>query len=216
MAIFDLTHPIIEGMPVYPGDSAPSIKTAPDMPPPWRVSELRLSTHLGTHMDAPAHYFPNGKTIDQYLPERLIVPGRVVDARGLPDQGYVSWEALAETVARARAGSAIVIHTGWGQFWGTDRFWHYPSLSVEAAQKLATAGVSLIGMDTPSADPLVHTAPLIHDLLLSRDILLVENLARLDQLQAGEEYQFAFLPLLLAGLDGAPVRAMAWPRGELA
>ena len=52
--------------------------------------------------------------------------------------------------------------------------------------------------------------PLIHEILLARDILVVENLAGLDQLEPGRLYHFAFLPLLLAGLDGSPIRAVAW------
>ena len=208
--LFDLTHPIENGMPVYPGDPGPEITTAPSVPAPWRVSELRFGSHTGTHMDAPAHYFRGGKTIDQYPPERLALPGLVLAVNGLADGGTLSWEMLAGQAAKLPEGGAAIIRTGWGQFWGTDRYWRYPTLSAEAARGLAAAKVSLIGLDLPSADPLVHTPPLIHEIILEKDILLVENLAHLDQLQPGIVYPFAFLPLLLAGLDGSPVRAMAW------
>jgi arylformamidase len=208
--LFDLTHPIENGMPIYPGDPGPAIKTAPGVPAPWRVSDLRFGTHTGTHMDAPAHYFPGGKTIDQYPPERLTLPGLVLDAGDLADRGTIAWEALAGHAAKLPDGGAAIIRTGWSRYWGTDRYWHYPSLNAEAAQKLAATKVSLIGLDLPSVDPLVHTPPLIHEILLGKDILLVENLAHLDQLQPGIVYSFAFLPLLLAGLDGSPIRAIAW------
>jgi arylformamidase len=129
---------------------------------------------------------------------------------GLPDEGTISWEAVAGLAADVPAGGAAIIRTGWGQWWGTERYWRFPALSVEAARGLAASKASLIGMDLPSADPMVHTPPLIHEILLARDILLVENLARLDQLEPGRLYQFAFLPLLLAGLDGSPIRVVAW------
>jgi arylformamidase len=207
---FELSHPIETTMPVYPGDPAPKITPARRVPAPWRVTDLRMGTHTGTHMDAPAHYFPGGKTIDAYPPERLVLPGMVWDVPGLPDEGKISWEALAGLVAAVPTGGAAIIRTGWGQWWGAKRYWRYPSLSVEAARGLAAGQASLIGMDLPSADPLVHTPPLIHEILLAKDILLVENLAGLDQLEPRRVYQFAFLPLLLAGLDGSPIRAAAW------
>jgi arylformamidase len=209
---FDLSYPIVNDMPVYPGDSPPEITTALGVPAPWRVSVLRFSTHTGTHMDAPAHYFPGGKTIDQYPPERLVVPGVVVALPDLADQALIGWDAIAPQAAALPKGGAAILRTGWGQFWGTDRYWRYPSLTPEVARGLAAAQVSLIGLDVPSADPLVQTPPLIHEILLGKDILLVENLDHLDQLQPGVVYQFAFFPLLLSGLDGSPVRAIAWPR----
>jgi kynurenine formamidase len=207
---FDLTYPIHNDMPVYPGDPGPNIVRAPGVPAPWRVTDLRMGTHTGTHMDAPAHYFPGGKTIDTYPPERLVLPGVIWDVPGLPDEGKISWEALAGLTAMVPSGGAAIIRTGWGRWWGTQRYWRYPSLSVEAAQGLAAGPASLIGMDLPSADPMVHTPPFIHEILLSRDLLLAENLAGLDQLEPGRLYQFAFLPLSLAGLDGSPIRAIAW------
>ncbi len=210
--LFDLSHPIVNQMPVYPGDPGPAITTAPGTPAPWRVSILHFGTHTGTHMDAPAHYFPSGKTIDQYPPERLVVRGVVVALPDLPDQARIGWDARAPQVAGLPEGGALILRTGWGQVWGTDRYWRSPSLTPEAAQGLADTGVRLIGLDVPSVDPLIQTPPLIHEILLGKDILLVENLAHLEQLEPGRVYQFAFLPLLLSGLDGSPVRAVAWPQ----
>ena len=197
-------------MPVYPGDPGPEIVTVRDMPAPWRVTDLRLGTHTGTHMDAPAHYFPDGKPIDAYPLERLVLPGVVLDVPGLPDAAKITWEALAGQARAVPAGGAAIIRTGWGKWWGTEHYWRYPSFSVEAAQGLAAGRASLVGMDLPSADPLVHTPPLVHEIFLARDILLVENLAGLEQLEPGRLYHFAFLPLRLAGLDGSPIRAAAW------
>ncbi len=207
---FDLSYPLVNHMPVYPGDPGPEIKTAPGVPAPWRVSDVRFGSHTGTHMDAPAHYFPAGKTLDQYPLERLILPGVMISVPEVPDQGVIAWEGLAGPVAAAPAGGALVLRTGWGRFWNTDRYWRYPSLSPEAAEGLAASGAPLIGVDLPSVDPLVHVPPLIHAILLKHDLLLVENLAGLHQLEAGQVYQFAFLPLPLSGLDGSPVRAVAW------
>jgi kynurenine formamidase len=70
--------------------------------------------------------------------------------------------------------------------------------------------VSLVGIDALNVDSTHQGTTHVHELFLGGDILIVENLRRLDQLQPGRVYQFAFLPLLLPGLDGSPVRAVAW------
>ena len=65
MTFFDLTVPIENGMTFYPGDPEPRIARA-HVEPPWTVSELRLGTHTGTHIDAARHYAPAATPIDAY------------------------------------------------------------------------------------------------------------------------------------------------------
>src|SRR5689334_17146809 len=91
--IFDLTQPIHNRMPVYPGDPEPCFQPAAGLTAPWKVSELHLGTHTGTHIDAPAHFFPNGKTIDQYSPARFVLPGMATPQLNLVDDEPIFWEA---------------------------------------------------------------------------------------------------------------------------
>ena len=67
-----------------------------------------------------------------------------------------------------------------------------------------------MGIDAPNVDSTTQGTSHAHEILLGKDVLIVENLARLIQLKAGSLYQFSFLPLMLSGLDGSPVRAVAW------
>jgi len=79
-------------------------------------------------------------------------------------------------------------------------------LTVEAARVLLNAGVGVVGTDGPSLDAPPHP---VHRLLLGHGVLLAENLTGLERVGPGP-VTCAFLPLALVGIDGAPVRAIAW------
>jgi len=203
---YDLSQPIENGMAFYPGDPEPRIQAA-ETPPPWRVSELHLGTHSGTHIDAPSHFIPSGKTIDQFPLARFVLPGLVVPV-GRGEDEAIGWEGFEEYLPALRGG-ALLIHTGWDRFWGTERYLRHPFLAPEAARRLAASGVNLIGIDALNVDSTGQGTSHAHEILLGSDILIVENLTRLDQLKPGVSYRFSFLPLRLSGLDGSPVRAVA-------
>lgn len=207
---FDLSHPIENGMTFYPGDPEPRISPAA-MEPPWQVTELHMGTHTGTHIDAASHYLPTGRTIDQYPLERFILSGMVAPvSRG--DDEAISVEILPTSLADLSPGGAVLIHTGWDRFWKTERYLRHPYLSLAAAWALVEAGIKLVGIDALNVDSTVQGTTHTHDILLGHDVLIVENLTRLDQLTPGAVYHFSCLPLLLVGLDGSPVRAVAWER----
>ena len=207
-AIYDLSQRIENGMTFYPGDPEPQIGPA-EGAAPWRVSELRMGTHTGTHIDAPSHFFPNGRTIDQYPLSRFLLPGMVAAATQAND-APIEWETLTESLPFLPPEGALLIRTGWDRFWGTEQYFRHPFLSVEAARSLAACGVNLIGIDALNVDSTLQGTMHAHEILLGSDILIVENLAGLGQLQPGVSYQCSFFPLHLAGLDGSPVRAVAW------
>src|SRR6185436_17340265 len=188
--MFDLTQPIRNHMPVYPGDPEPRLQPAEGLTAPWRVSELHLGTHTGTHIDAPAHFFPQGKTIDQYAPDRFVLPGMVTPRFDLADDEPAFWEASSLS-----PGSAVLIQTGWDRFWGTERYFRHPFLSPAMAQRLVDAGVGLVGIDAPSVDSSVQPTSHAHEILLGNDVLIVENLKGLAQLKPHVLYPCSFLPL---------------------
>jgi len=208
--LFDLSHRIENGMTFFPGDPKPRIEPADAASRPWRVSELHLGTHTGTHVDAAFHFFPESKTIDQYPVERFVLPGLVVRAFDLDDDQPIGVKLLANALSLLPKGGGVVIRTDWDRFWRTERYMRHPYLTSEAAKELVAAGAGLVGIDALNVDSTVQKTCHAHQILLGNDILIVENLTRLAQLNLGTVYQFSFLPLLLPGLDGAPVRAVAW------
>jgi kynurenine formamidase len=209
VSFFDLTLPVENGMTYYPGDPEPSIVQV-GVASPWMVSELRLGSHTGTHVDAARHRFPGAASIDAYPVARFVVPGVVVAATDLADDQPITWEMVEPGLARLPIGGAAVLFTGWDRHVRDERCLRHPYLAVETARGLADAGVGIVGIDSMSPDSSVQGTTYVHETLLGRGVLLVENLTGLEQLEPGRLYRFAFLPLRLAGVDGSPVRAIAW------
>jgi arylformamidase len=209
MQYFDLSHAILDGMSFYPGDPEPRL-TPVAMPEPWRVTQLSMGTHTGTHIDAAAHFLPGGKTIDRYPVERFCVSGIVIPIVALDEDQSIEEDTLAEHLAVLPPRGVVLVQTGWDRYWKSERYLCHPYLSAEAAQLLVDCGASMVGIDTLGVDSTVQGTSHAHEILLGNDVLIVENLARLDQLLPGRVYQFSFLPLPLTGLDGSPVRAIAW------
>ena len=210
---YDLSQPVQNGMPFYPGDPEPRIQPTAGAPP-WRVSEMHLGTHTGTHIDAPSHFLPDGKTIDQYPLDRFLLAG-VVAPVTLGEDEPIEWDLLTGSLTGLPFGGALLVQTGWDRFWGTDRYFRHPFLSHDSASRLADSGVNLIGIDALNVDSTLPGTSHAHAALLGGDILIVENLAGLAQLRPGTLYRCSFLPLRLSGLDGSPVRAVAWEAGTV-
>lgn len=206
----DLTHPIAAGQPSYPGDPPLVIEPAATIPADgYNVLRLSMGTHQGTHMDAPRHFFDDGRGIDQVALERLCGPARLVDlAPGavLPAGTVIDVEMLLPHADVFRPGSRILYRTGWSQRFGRPAFYEgVPSLSIEAAEWIAGRGIALLGMDTPTPS---EPWPAVHRILLAEgcEVAIVESMANLDQLPA--RFTLIVLPLPIVGGDGSPVRAV--------
>jgi len=208
--LFDLNQPVQYGMSFFPGDPVPLIDPAEGVEPPWRVTQLHLGTHTGTHIDAASHFIPHGLTIDHYPLSRFLLQGMVVSAGNLAEDEAIPADLFTEMLASMPEGGALLIQTGWDKFWGQERYLHHPYLSEQCVRVMSAAPISLVGIDALNVDSTHRKTTHAHQHLLGNDILIVENLARLNQLTPGMIYSFSFLPLLLPGLDGSPVRAIAW------
>jgi arylformamidase len=197
-------------MTIYPGDPIPSFGPTDGVESPWRVTDLHLGSHTGTHIDSVSHFFPGGKNVDEFPISRFILPGIVFPLSGLSDDQAISEELISEGLKKVPEGGAVLIQTNWDQFWNTDRYLRHPYLSPGAAKRLVESQASLVGIDALNVDSTVQSTDHVHRLLLEKEILIVENLTHLSALQPGRVYQFSFLPLRLAGVDGSPIRAVAW------
>lgn len=205
----DLSHLVENGMTCYPGDPEPRIVPA-ESTPPWRVSELHVGTHTGTHIDAASHFIPDGKTITDYLPARFLLPGIVVPLTRHEEDAPISADELRPHLANAPRQGALALHTAWDIHWKTERYLLHPHLTREAAHLIVASGISIVGIDALNVDSTAQGTDYAHDILLGHDVLIVENLTGLQQLRPGIVYQFSFLPLALSRLDGSPIRAIAW------
>lgn len=209
MSIIDLSHPIREGMPVYPGTRPPTVTVVSDYEPDlFRERLLSLCSHTGTHVDVPAHVFPGGKTLSDFSTEALVGRALVIDCRHLGADAPVTMTALSRYGDKVRAADYLLFCFGFDRHWGSPRYFEdYPCLDLEVIDFIAKGGYKGIGLDTVSLDP-VGSLERHRRLFSQADILTVENLTHLELL-GDDLFDFYCLPLPIEGGDGAPVRAVA-------
>jgi len=209
MKLVDLSHTISPRMPAYPGTSPP-VFTTPCTIANTGFNErmVILYSHTGTHVDAPAHIIPGGKTLDQISADNFVGKSSVLDlaANKKSTIEIVDLESYQSFIEKSEF---ILLHTGWCQLWGKKGYFQgYPLLSHEAAKWVSSFNLKGLGVDTISVDEVGSTAFPIHRILLERNIIVVENLTNLNILPLSG-FIFSCLPLNLEEGDGSPVRAVA-------
>ena len=213
--LVDLSHPVHDGMPVYPGDPAVRLRPAATLADHgYNVLHVHLGSHSGTHVDAPYHFVADGARVDELPLELFVGPAVVADVRGVGPRGRIAWADLEPWAARLGPGRPLVLRTGWSEHWGSDRYADHPFLTGDAARRLVAAGVRTVGVDAFSVDETgTSGAPAdgfpAHEALLGAGGVVVENLTNLGALDGVADPWLSVLPLRLAGADGAPVRAVA-------
>lgn len=207
----ELSHPIVSGMQVYPGDPevhlAPALELARDG---VDVALLRLGSHTGTHLDAPSHSVAGGRTTAQIELDELVGEALVVHFAALaPRQvvGLADLDAALPGGLPERVPPIVVLDTGWASRFGTDASLAHPSLDPAAAAELVRRGMHVLAVDTLSPDPTGGDGFPVHDAVLGSDRLIVENLRGLEGLP--ERVRIGLFPLPIDA-DGAPLRAVAF------
>lgn len=211
MKLLDLTHTIRTEMPVFPGGEQPAFSRVGDYEPDgFREMRLQLTTHTGTHMDAPAHVIPGGETLDRIPAERFLGRALKIDCRDLKEGEAISPERIRRYGTAAEEAEFLLFCLGWDARWGTEEYFgDYPCLDADAEALLERGGYKGIGFDGPGPDPVWDESLPRHKGLLKAGLLLIENLKDLSRCPEGP-FWFGCFPLKAEGSDGAPVRAMAW------
>lgn len=225
--LLDLSRPIHDAMMVYPGDPAvvvePGLTLADDG---VAVARLSCGTHTGTHLDAPSHTVPGGRTTSEISLEELVGPTLVVHVDA--DAGQLVTGQQLEPLLPGRVPPRVFLSFGWDTFFGTDRALEHPGLSAEAAALLWARGMQVLGTDALSPDLTQGVGDAgddvpdggtegddaaagfpVHAVVLGQDGLIVENLTGLRELPAGEHH-IGIFPMPLEECDGAPARVVAW------
>jgi arylformamidase len=219
MKIVDLSLPIEEGMMTFPTHWHPVVEITILGRHGIEGRETRklvLGTHIGTHVDAPRHFIPNGRTIDDAALEILIGPATVIDFTGASPLQEIDVVDLKQKLGDV-VPPRLILRTGWSEYFGHLKFYNeYPFLSENAAQWLVEQGVRLIAMDTPSPDNPAHCRGTAkdspnHKILLGAEVVLVEYLTNLKAISASQ-VELIVLPLKLKGCDGSPARCVAIER----
>ncbi len=201
--LWDISPPVHEGAPVFPGDTPYRQRWAASIGPgcPVNVSAITLSPHVGAHADAPLHYDPHGAPIGEVPLDAFIGPCRVIHAIGCGP--LVKPEHLAHAMQDLPPRVLLRVYEHMPQ----DRFdTALPAFAPETVALLADRGVVLIGIDSASIDPAESKTLDSHQTIRRRGLRVLENLL-LDDVPEGD-YELIALPLKLTTADASPVRAV--------
>jgi arylformamidase len=206
MKIYDITVPLSAATTVYPGD--PAVEVFPhsriSAGGTCNVDRISLSSHSGTHVDAPRHFIDNGMTVDRIPIGNMVGEAAVADVTGVGrigprDLQRVPAEPLMILLKTREDSPSPGFDAG------------HPFLTEEAARLLIRRGITLIGIDTPSVEENGGDGS-VHRLLLDNGIVILEGID-LSRVTPGT-YELVCLPLPIAGSDGAPARAILIDRGD--
>jgi arylformamidase len=201
--LWDISPPVAAGAPVFPGDTPYRQEWSATLAPgcPVNVSAITLSPHVGAHADAPLHYDPEGAAVGALELAPYLGPCRVIHAIGKGP--LVTWDHLAH--AAQDLPPRVLVRT-----YARAPVDHWdPALAAYAAdtiERLADAGVRLVGIDTASIDPAESKTLPSHQVIRRRGLRVLENLV-LDDVPEGD-YELIALPLKLMTADASPVRAV--------
>ena len=213
MKILDLTLTVSDKIPTFPGSPQPSFI-------PWEnVKEdgynlelLFLSTHTGTHMDAPYHFLEKGAKIHEISLKKLVLETALIQCRKNGGESITKTDIqkFEKKHGKIVSFSSVIFYTGWQR--NLQKKYYFtknPGLSVSAAKYLASKKINLVGIDSPSIDVGTDSKFSVHQIFAKKGMLIVENLANLDKIKS-PKFHLVVLPLKLKNATGSPVRAIAF------
>ena len=185
MKIYDITQELFGGK-VYPGDPAPTYERVLKMSEGalCNLTSLTLGAHNGTHLDAPYHFYEEGKTVEQLDLHRCVGPCNVVDLAGMDEEELDCFLSHSQKRILIKGDAAI---------------------TLEQAKLLNRHHIVLVGVESQSVGP-VDAPMAVHLELLKEEVVLLEGLVLMDIPEG--EYFLSAAPLKLGGCDGAPCRAI--------
>jgi arylformamidase len=206
MRTYDISLTISPQLPTWPGDPSIVLERVEKIEngSNSNVSRLDMGVHAGTHVDAPYHFLPDGKTVE--LLNLNMLTGRAYVLH-LPDVDVITAAVLdaAQIPPRTRRVLFKTRNSGYWKDLSAGFRTDFVGLTADGAEYLIKRGVKLVGVDYLSVAPYHHSRP-THEILLSAGVVILEGLD-LSQVSQGR-YTLYCLPLKLAGSDGAPARAI--------
>ena len=213
MKIIDLTLTVSDEIPTFPGSPQPSFI-------PWEnvkddgynLELLFLSTHTGTHMDAPYHFLEKGAKIHEISLKKLVSEAVLIKSKKKGGESItkIDIQKFEKKHGKIADFSSVIFYTGWQR--NLQKKYYFtknPGLSVSAAKYLASKKINLVGIDSPSIDLGKDSKFSVHQIFAKKGMLIVENLASLEKIKSSK-FHLVVLPLKLKNATGSPVRAIAF------
>jgi len=208
MEIIDITQTVNQKVVKWPDEASPPSQefvSHTGKGDPATVSDWKMSSHTGTHMDARMHFIPDGWTMEKLDLRRSVGQCRVVDLTHV--EGHVSRADLETAKVAGQARLLLKTRNSELGLMQKEEFDEsYAAISEEAAEYLVEIGVETVGVDYLSVEPFEDGEFHTHHTLLGADVLILEGLVLTD-VEPGD-YLLACLPLKLEGSDGSPARAI--------
>jgi kynurenine formamidase len=223
VVVVDLTHTLSESTAVFPGKKPLARTICCYYESGYRIDDIVLGSGIGTHMDAPSHFFMDKHGVDRIPLSQCCGPACVIDlSHGVQlnadycvsKNDIEDWENIH---GRIPVESIVLIRTGWDKNWDTPLFCevdeqgsaHFPGVRADGAQYLLDSKVKLVGIDTMGIDAGVTAEMDAHKILLGNNIVVVENLANLGVLPA-TGCTVSLLPMKIKDAPESPVRGLAY------
>ena len=213
MKLWDISRTLSNDLAEWPGDEPFRFRLTREKTKGESVNlgAISMSVHNGTHADARFHFDTNGESIEKAPLETYLGRATVVDLAqaflDMKEKRLITIEDLRPSAEAIAATSRLLVKTG---RWSDSAVFpnQIPVIAADVPAWLQKNGVTLLGLDLPSVDEIDSKSLQNHHALARAGIVIVESLD-LSDVAAGI-YQFAALPLKIAGGDGAPMRAILW------
>jgi len=214
-AFVDLSHVIEAGMTSYKGLPGPIIAdywsreasaALYDDDSTFHIGRIDMVANTGTYIDAPFHRFADGSDLAELdLATLAGLDGLVIS---VPYADRISVESR-DVIGQDVRGKAVLIRTGWDEYWRTDAYFSgHPFLTAEAARLLVQGGARLVGIDSHNIDDTRGRSRPVHSMLLGAGVIICEHMTNLSALPR-TGFKFTAVPPKITGMGSFPVRAFA-------
>jgi arylformamidase len=208
--IIDLSQSINSNIKLFPGSPNVSfLKWSKYTIDGYDSEAIFLSTHTGTHMDAPSHFIQEAESIDKLDVNRFVMEDVHLLKIFKPANQLISVEDIIASRIDIKKNDSIVFATGWEHNYNFDSYiYTNPGLSLEAANYLSNKKINAVAIDGPSIDSGINLDFSVHKILLKNNIIIIENLCNLYRINK-KSFKLIAIPLKLYQASGSPIRALA-------
>ena len=208
--IIDLSQSINSDIKLYPGSPNVSfLKWSKYSIDGYDSEAIFLSTHTGTHMDAPSHFIKGAEPVDIIDVNRFVMNNVHLLKISKSYNQLITTEDIINSDTDIKENDSIIFSTGWEHSYNSDDYMSSnPGLSSDAATYLSNKKINAVAIDSPSIDSGIESKFPVHQILLKNDVLIIENICNLTQINK-KILKLIAIPLKLQGATGSPIRALA-------
>ena len=173
------------------------------------IQEVKMGSHVGTHIEFPYHHLKNGKSAADYPLDRMMGDAVLLDFSHKKKDEEITKQEILDLGADIRKGDILIIRTDMDKLWNTDKAHDRPVLAIEATEYLVKeVGIHCIATDATGLEVRGRDDQPVHEILFHNDVAMVESLKDLDTIKS-ERFKMIMLPLMVEGMDSCPIRAIA-------